>query len=309
MYWCSNRSDYVLKNSIARALRPAVNYFQTKRNNAISWMGKNILFNSINIGLAIRIYRKKAVMLETELLHLQQYSITSSTVTSHKSQLIKIFYVTRNLASCELLPCSGLGVDGVMMESSSWGVLLTFLGVDGFFPSRVTIRVLPCGSAVVSAHLLPVFCPFCSLFFLLYVIPFLSDWIFPEVMSFGGFFWIALVWTVMLRLLCPSSSLTYFGLWYLIAWCLVMTVLCRIPLLSRKPLFIWLGMAVCCLRLVAWSLTSLYGVGVISGVICLGCVLSVILASWLCCLRTMFLLFPLLLALKARVVLVCWGLA
>ena len=147
MYWCSNRSDYVLKNSIARALRPAVNYFQTKRNNAISWMGKNILFNSINIGLAIRIYRKKAVMLETELLHLQQYSITSSTVTSHKSQLIKIFYVTRNLASCELLPCSGLGVDGVMMESSSWGVLLTFLGVDGFlllvWPSESFLVVQP----------------------------------------------------------------------------------------------------------------------------------------------------------------------
>ena len=151
-------------------------------------MGRNLLLDSINRGLEIRLYRKKAVMLETELLHLQQYAITSSTVTSHKSQLIKIFYVARNLASCELLPCSGLGVDGVMMESSSWGVLLTFLGVDGFFPSRVTVRVLPCGSAVVSAHVLPVFCPFCSLFFLLYVIPFLSDWIFPEVMSFGGFF-------------------------------------------------------------------------------------------------------------------------
>ena len=72
-------------------------------------MGKNLLLNSVNRGLAIRLYRNKVVMFYTKYLHLQQYTITSSTVTSHTSQLIKICHVAYNLASCESsLPCSKL---------------------------------------------------------------------------------------------------------------------------------------------------------------------------------------------------------
>ena len=51
-------------------------------------MGKNLLLNSINIALEIIIYSKKVVMLYTKLLHVQQYTIIYSTVTSHNSQLI-----------------------------------------------------------------------------------------------------------------------------------------------------------------------------------------------------------------------------
>ena len=63
-------------------------------------------------------------MLKNEFLHLQQYTITSPTVTSQNSQLIIIKYVARNLASCESLTCSYHDVDGVMLERLSWGFLL-----------------------------------------------------------------------------------------------------------------------------------------------------------------------------------------
>ena len=44
-------------------------------------------------------------------------------MNSHNSQLIKIFQFARNLANCELLTCSDLGMDGVIMERLSWGCL------------------------------------------------------------------------------------------------------------------------------------------------------------------------------------------
>ena len=39
-------------------------------------MGRNLLLNSINRGLAIRLYRKKVVMLYAELLHCLQFDPT-----------------------------------------------------------------------------------------------------------------------------------------------------------------------------------------------------------------------------------------
>ena len=102
-----------MKNSISHVPRPAVSYFQTKRD-------------SINRGLENRLYRRKVGVLQTEFLHRQQYTITSSTVTSHNSQLIKIFHVARNLSSCELLPCSDCGVYGVMLDCLSWGYIAYF---------------------------------------------------------------------------------------------------------------------------------------------------------------------------------------
>ena len=67
-------------------------------------MVRDLLLNSTNRGLAINLYRNKVVMLYTELLNHQQYTINSSTVTSYNSQLINVFQVAKNLASCELFP-------------------------------------------------------------------------------------------------------------------------------------------------------------------------------------------------------------
>ena len=55
-------------------------------------------------------------------------------------------------------------------------------------------------------------------------------------------------------------------------------------------------------------MTSLVGDGVIDGAFCLGCVVPVLLASQLCCDQTLFLMLSLVLALKVRVVVVCWAL-
>ena len=85
-----------------------------------------------------------------------------------------------------------------------------------------------------------------------------------------------------------------------------MAVSFRLPLLARQPLSICLGLAVCCLRPMASSLTSLGGDGMISGAFRLGCVLPVILVSRLYCRRMILMLLPLVLALKAMVVVVCW---
>ena len=43
-----NWSDHVQKNSISCAPWPAVGYFQTKRDNVLSYMGMNLLLKSIN---------------------------------------------------------------------------------------------------------------------------------------------------------------------------------------------------------------------------------------------------------------------
>ena len=51
------------KTRIARGPRPAVNYFQTKSDNVIIYMGNNLLFKSVNRGSTIILYRKKVVML------------------------------------------------------------------------------------------------------------------------------------------------------------------------------------------------------------------------------------------------------
>ena len=48
-----NLSDIVLKNGNKRTLRPAVGYFQMKRDNVIIYMGINIILNSINKGSPI----------------------------------------------------------------------------------------------------------------------------------------------------------------------------------------------------------------------------------------------------------------
>ena len=87
----------------------------------------------------------------------------------------------------------------------------------------------------------------------------------------------------------------------------MLAILCQLPLLERHPLSICLGLAVCCLRLMASSLTSLGGDGMISGAFRLGCVLPVLLASRLYCRQAMLLLLPLVLALEDKVVVVCWA--
>ena len=61
------------KTGIARGPRPAISNFQTKRENVITYMGKNLLLNSINRSSAIRIYSKKVVILYTKFLHRQQH--------------------------------------------------------------------------------------------------------------------------------------------------------------------------------------------------------------------------------------------
>ena len=49
--------------SIARGPRLDVSYFQTERDNVITYMGRNLLLDSIKIGLAIRLYRNNVVIL------------------------------------------------------------------------------------------------------------------------------------------------------------------------------------------------------------------------------------------------------
>ena len=62
-------------------------------------MGRNLLIRIISRILATHVYWNKKVILLTKFLNRKQYKITSSTVTSHNSQVIKIFHASRNLFS------------------------------------------------------------------------------------------------------------------------------------------------------------------------------------------------------------------
>ena len=141
-------------------------------------------------------------------------------------------------------------------------------------------------------------------------IPFLSDWVLPcSAVVWRLALWLVLVGTVLLRLVRSLLALASFGPWFWIVWYLVMFVSCCLLLIARQPLSIWLGLAVCCLCTMAFSLTIFGGGVVISGVFSLGCVLPGILALQICCRRTLFLLLLMVLALEDRVVVVYWVLA
>ena len=89
IYW----SDHVLKKSNSCDLRPAVGYFQTKRNHLISYMGMKLLLNSINKG--------------SEICPIYQMTVTNNNTRSFSQQLLhtifknQMFHVVRNLDSCE----------------------------------------------------------------------------------------------------------------------------------------------------------------------------------------------------------------
>ena len=79
-------------NSISRGQRPAVSYFQAECDNVITYTERNLLLNCINIGLAIRLYRQKIVILQTELLHRLQFD---PTVNSYFNQFSTCQYLQR----------------------------------------------------------------------------------------------------------------------------------------------------------------------------------------------------------------------
>ena len=99
-YLWSNRSYHFQMNSISRGPRPAVSYFQTKHKNVIIKMGRNLLLNSINIGLETHLYMKNEVIYRPNYCTINNL-ITPSTVTLINSQLVNIWNVARNLSSCE----------------------------------------------------------------------------------------------------------------------------------------------------------------------------------------------------------------
>ena len=99
-------------NSITCGPRPAVSYFQMVGENIIIYMGRNLLLNSINRGLAIRLYRKKSGFYRPNSCTFFN-SILSSTVTSTNFQLVKKNQVTRNLASCDI--ATSLGTFPIML--------------------------------------------------------------------------------------------------------------------------------------------------------------------------------------------------
>ena len=174
------------------------------------------------------------------------------------------------------------------------GFLLNFFGVYGLSPSHVTVVGFLCGSAMVLALVLTVIWAFFPCSILLRISPLFSSWDFPcsdAVRRLAR--WLALVGAVLLCIVWPLSYLTYAGPWFWLAWCLVMDISCRLPILACWPLSICLGLAVCFLWPVDCLLTSLGGYVMISRVFCLGCSLPVLSASLLCCRRTLLLLFPL----------------
>ena len=69
-------------------------------NNVITYMGRSLLLNSINIGFTIRIYTKKRKFYRPNYCTVFN-SILSSTVTSKKWQLVKYFNNSINLSFCE----------------------------------------------------------------------------------------------------------------------------------------------------------------------------------------------------------------
>ena len=76
-----NWSDHGQNNSNARATRPAVGYFQRKYDNVISYIGMNLILNSIKKGAAIRPIDQ---ILSPPTIH--DHLLT---VTSHNSQQSK----------------------------------------------------------------------------------------------------------------------------------------------------------------------------------------------------------------------------
>ena len=189
------------------------------------------------------------------------------------------------------------------------GVSLTWLGVDGVSLYPVTVVGVPFGSAVVSACVLPVVWPFHSCSLLFRVNPFLSVWgLLCSAVVWRLAHLLTLVVTVLLCLVWLSSDLTSIGQWFWLAWCLVMAILCQLPVLAHQPFSICLGLAMCFLWLMYFSLTILCGCGMIDGAFRLGCVLPVISASRFCFCRTLLLFIPLVLSRESSLVVVIWGL-
>ena len=88
---------------------------------------------------------------------------------------------------------------------------MTCISVDGVASSFMTVVSLTCGSDVISARALPTVWPLRSYFLLLRATPFLSDW----GLTCGAFvrrlyIWLALVGTMLIRLVWPSLALTFF---------------------------------------------------------------------------------------------------
>ena len=184
-------------------------------------------------------------------------------MTSQNSQLIKNFHVAKKLVSCELLPFSYHGVDDMMLERLYWGSLADLAWFGRVATAYVTVVGLPCGSAVVSAHVILFVWAFCSCSLLLSVIPFLSDWGFTcssVIQRLDRLF--GLVGMVLLRLLLPFLALIFVGPWFWLMWWLLMAVSYRTPILACKPLSICLGLSVCWLKIMAWLMNSLGGDGV-----------------------------------------------
>ena len=77
---------------IACGPMPVVSYFQTEHDNVITYMGRNLRLNSINRGLAIRLYRNKVVILYTKLLQRLQFD---NTINSYFNQFSTIQYLQR----------------------------------------------------------------------------------------------------------------------------------------------------------------------------------------------------------------------
>ena len=75
--------------------------FQTSLTTKLTYMGINLLLNSIKRGLSIRHYRNKGIFYRANYFTVIS-SVNSSTVTTTKRQLVKIFNKSSNQISCEI---------------------------------------------------------------------------------------------------------------------------------------------------------------------------------------------------------------
>ena len=88
-------------NGISPGPMPAVSYFQTERDNVITYMGRNLLLNIMDRGLAICLHRKKGKFYRQNYCN-NNHTIISLAVNSYNGQLVKICQVVRNLSSFDI---------------------------------------------------------------------------------------------------------------------------------------------------------------------------------------------------------------
>ena len=137
-YFWSNRSDHGFMNGIARGPRSAVSYFQTERDNVITYTGRNLLLNSINRGLAISLYRKKGRFYRPNYCTIN-HTILSSTFNSYNSKPVHICQVLRNPASCDIAKLQWTYYFQIKISIRYWYVHVEILRLFVVFKNNVLV--------------------------------------------------------------------------------------------------------------------------------------------------------------------------